>query len=100
MRKIFGGFFLSLKSQPLSARCPMLGPMLNPDASPHANRLAQPPHFSEIFEEDDVGTRRLLLSKPNTRNTPQDVTLYVVCIATHVLARTSSLTPPSFRRRS
>jgi hypothetical protein len=27
--------------------------MLNPDASPHANRLARPPRFPEIFEEDE-----------------------------------------------
>jgi hypothetical protein len=26
---------------------------LNPDASPHANRLARPPHFPEICEEDE-----------------------------------------------
>ena len=27
--------------------------MLNPDASPHANRLAQSPRFPEIFEDDE-----------------------------------------------
>ena len=28
-------------------------PMLNSDASPHANQLARPPCFPEIFEEDE-----------------------------------------------
>ncbi|KAI0045775.1 hypothetical protein FA95DRAFT_1680251 [Auriscalpium vulgare] len=28
-------------------------PALNPDASPHANRLARPPNFPEIFEEEE-----------------------------------------------
>jgi hypothetical protein len=28
-------------------------PMLNPDASQHANRLARPPRFPEIFEQDE-----------------------------------------------
>ena len=28
-------------------------PMVNPDDSPHANRLARPPRFPELFEEDE-----------------------------------------------
>jgi hypothetical protein len=34
-------------------------PMLNPDASPHANRLARPPRVPEIFEEDEAGSDAL-----------------------------------------
>ena len=30
--------------------------MLNPSASPHANRLARPPRVPEIFEEDEAGS--------------------------------------------
>lgn len=30
-------------------------PVLNPDASPHVNRLARPPRVPEIFEEDEAG---------------------------------------------
>ncbi|KAI0294664.1 hypothetical protein B0F90DRAFT_1755372 [Multifurca ochricompacta] len=33
--------------------------ILNPDASPHANRLARPPRFPEIFEEDEAGSDAL-----------------------------------------
>jgi hypothetical protein len=29
-------------------------PVLNPDASPHANRIARPPRVPEIFEEDEA----------------------------------------------
>lgn len=31
-------------------------PVLNPDASPHVNRLARPPRVPEIFEEDEAGS--------------------------------------------
>jgi hypothetical protein len=31
-------------------------PVLNPDASPHATRLARPPRVPEIFEEDEAGS--------------------------------------------
>jgi hypothetical protein len=31
-------------------------PALNPDASPHVNRLARPPRVPEIFEEDEAGS--------------------------------------------
>jgi hypothetical protein len=31
-------------------------PVLNPGASPHANRLARPPRVPEIFEEDEAGS--------------------------------------------
>jgi hypothetical protein len=34
-------------------------PVLNPDASPHANRLARPPRVPEIFEEDEAGSDAL-----------------------------------------
>ncbi len=34
-------------------------PVLNPDASPHANRLARPPRVPEIFEEDEPGSDAL-----------------------------------------
>jgi hypothetical protein len=33
--------------------------VLNPDASPHANRLARPPRVPEIFEEDEAGSDAL-----------------------------------------
>ena len=33
--------------------------MLNPGASPHANRLARPPRVPEIFEEDEAGSDAL-----------------------------------------
>ncbi|KAI0261795.1 hypothetical protein BC834DRAFT_894867 [Gloeopeniophorella convolvens] len=31
-------------------------PTINPDASPHVNRLARPPAFPEILEEDEAGS--------------------------------------------
>ena len=34
--------------------------MLNPSASPHANRLARPPRVPEIFEEDEAGSDALV----------------------------------------
>jgi len=34
-------------------------PVLNPDASPHVNRLARPPRVPEIFEEDEAGSDAL-----------------------------------------
>ncbi|KAI9449186.1 hypothetical protein F5148DRAFT_1248544 [Russula earlei] len=34
-------------------------PMLNPDVSPHVNRLARPPRVPEIFEEDEAGSDAL-----------------------------------------
>ena len=71
--------------------------MLNPDASPHANRLARPPRFPEICEEDEdapedsdrcqsptpVTTRRMKPRSSSTTSQP------------HVLARPSP-PPPSF----
>ena len=73
-------------------------PMLNPDASPHANRLARPPRFPEICEEDEdapednrcqsptpVTTRR---KKPRSTSTSSQP---------HVLARPSP-PPPSFQQ--
>ena len=74
-------------------------PVLNPNASPRANRLARSPRFTEIFEKDEAGsdapeddryqsptpvTRRKNL-KP--RSTPS------VSLSTHVLARQSSPPP-------
>ena len=35
-------------------------PVLNPSASPHANRLARPPRVPEIFEEDEAGSDALM----------------------------------------
>ena len=34
-------------------------PVLNPNASPHTNRLEQPFCFPEIFEEDEAGSNAL-----------------------------------------
>jgi hypothetical protein len=34
-------------------------PMLNSGASPHANRLARPPRFPEIYKEDEAGSDAL-----------------------------------------
>ena len=72
--------FLKKEPSPKARR-----PMLNPDASPHANWLARPPSFPEICEEDEdapednnrcqsrtlVTTRR---KKPRSLATPHDGT--------------------------
>ncbi|KAF8264664.1 hypothetical protein EI94DRAFT_1779516 [Lactarius quietus] len=73
-------------------------PVLNPAASPHANRLARPPRFPEIFEEDEgagsdvLEDDRCQSPTPVTRRKkPRSTTSSV---HTHVLARQSSPTPP------
>jgi hypothetical protein len=69
--------------------------MLNPDASPHANRLARPPRFPEIFEEDGAGSDALEDDRaqsptPFTRRKKPRSTSSLP----HILARPSSPTPP------
>jgi hypothetical protein len=73
-------------------------PVLNPNASPHANRLARPPRFPEIFEEDEAVSDTLeddrcqsptpVTRRKKPRSTPSVSHL-------HVLARQSS-PPPQF----
>jgi hypothetical protein len=71
-------------------------PMLNPDASPHANRLARPPRFPEIFEEDEAGSDALEDDRAQSptpitrRKKPRSTTSSLP----HMLARPSSPTPP------
>ncbi|KAN0131127.1 hypothetical protein V8E53_011019 [Lactarius tabidus] len=60
--------FQSPKKEPAPKLC---RPVLNPDASTHANRLARPPRFPEIFEEEE----------PDTHDMLQDAALYVDCLA-------------------
>ncbi|KAH9173076.1 hypothetical protein EDB89DRAFT_1961167 [Lactarius sanguifluus] len=73
-------------------------PMLDPGASPHANRLARPPRFSEIFEEDEAGSDALEEDRPQS---PTPVTRRKKPRSTsssshpHLLARPSSPTPPA-----
>jgi hypothetical protein len=69
-------------------------PTLNPGASPHANRLARPPRFPEIFEEDEAGSDAL---EDGRAQSPSPVTRRKKPRSTsspHMLARTSSPTPP------
>ena len=83
----------SPKKEPPKAR----RPVLNPNASPHANRLARPPRFPEICEEDEVGSDALeddrcqsptpVTRRKKPRSTPS-------ASHPHVLARQSSPTPP------
>jgi hypothetical protein len=70
-------------------------PLQNPDASPHANRLARLPRFPEICEEDEDAP------KDNNRcQSPTPVTRRKKPRSTssasqhHVLARPSSFPPP------
>ena len=42
-------------------------PRAEPNASPHANRLARPPRFPEIFEEDEAGSNALKDDRCQTR---------------------------------
>jgi hypothetical protein len=71
-------------------------PMLNPDASPHANRMARPPRFPEIFEEDEAGSDALEDDRAQSptpitrRKKPRSTTSSLP----HILARPSSPTPP------
>ena len=68
-------------------------PVLNPNASPHANRLARPPRFPEIFEEDEAGSDAL---EDERSQSPTPVTRRKKPRSTstsshpHVLARPSS----------
>jgi hypothetical protein len=70
-------------------------PLLNPDASPHANRLARPPRFPEICEEDEDAPE-----DDNRCQSPTPVTRRKKPRSTsstsqhHVLARPSSSPPP------
>jgi len=69
-------------------------PMLNSGASPHANRLARPPRFPEIFEEDEAGSDAL---EDDRAQSPSPVTRCKKPRSTsspHMLARPSSPTPP------
>jgi hypothetical protein len=54
----------------------------------------------EIYEEEDVGTRRSSLAKLDTHDTPQEAALYVVCFATPRVGTPLILpsTPPSAGR--
>ncbi|KAH9069341.1 hypothetical protein EDB83DRAFT_2374595 [Lactarius deliciosus] len=73
-------------------------PMLDPGASPHANRLARPPRFPEIFEEDEAGSDAPEEVRPQS---PTPVTRRKKPRSTsssshpHLLARPSSPTPPA-----
>ncbi|KAH8992191.1 hypothetical protein EDB92DRAFT_590748 [Lactarius akahatsu] len=73
-------------------------PMLDPGASPHANRLARPPRFPEIFEEDEAGSDAPEEDRPQS---PTPVTRRKKPRSTsssshaHLLARPSSPTPPA-----
>ncbi|KAI9453898.1 hypothetical protein BJY52DRAFT_1205372 [Lactarius psammicola] len=72
-------------------------PVLDPAASPHANRLARAPRFPEIFEEDEAGSDALEEDRPQS---PTPVTRRKKPRSTsssshpHVLTRPSSPTPP------
>ena len=71
-------------------------PVLNPNASPHANRLTRQPRFPEISDEDEAGSDafeddRFPRPTPVTRHKKLRSTPYV-SHPTHVLARQSS--PP------
>jgi hypothetical protein len=71
-------------------------PTLNPGASPHANRLARPPRFPEIFEEDEAGSDALQDDRsqsptPVRRKKPRSISS---SSHPHMLARPSSPTPP------
>ncbi|KAH8985000.1 hypothetical protein EDB86DRAFT_3084102, partial [Lactarius hatsudake] len=74
-------------------------PMLDPGASPHANRLARPPRFPEIFEEDEAGSDAPEEDRPQSptpvtrRKKPRSTSS-----SSHphlLLARPSSPTPPA-----
>jgi hypothetical protein len=75
---------------------PRTSPVLNSDASPHANRLARPPRF-EIFEDDEVRSdsfENIRCQSPTpVTHTPQEVALYIVCLATP-RAATPLVSPP------
>jgi hypothetical protein len=72
-------------------------PVLNPDASPHVNRLARPPRVPEIFEEDEAGSDALeedasqspipVMRRNKSRSTSSSSPL--------VLASVISTTPPT-----
>ena len=72
-------------------------PTLNPDASPHANRLARPPRFPEICEEDEAGSDAL---EDDRCQSPTPISRRKKPRSTsssshpHVLARPSSPPPP------
>ena len=96
MRKNFN--IPSLKSQSPKEPSPKARrPVLNPNASPHTNRLACPPRFTEIFEEDEA---RSDASEDDRCQSPTPVTRRKkprstpsVSHPTHVLARQSSPPP-------
>ena len=50
-------------------------PVLNPNASPHANRLARSPRFPEIFEEDGDGSDPL--EDEAHHQTSQEVAVFI-----------------------
>jgi hypothetical protein len=69
-------------------------PVLNPDASPHANRLARAPRFPEIFEEDEDAPEDNRCQSPTPvtrRKKPRSTSS---ASQPHVLARPSSSPPP------
>ena len=72
-------------------------PVLDPGASPHANRLARPPRFPGIFEEDEAGSDAL---EEDRAQSPTPVTRRKKPRSTSssshplLLIRPSSPTPP------
>ncbi|KAH9053746.1 hypothetical protein EDB87DRAFT_1780383 [Lactarius vividus] len=73
-------------------------PILDQGASPHANRLARPPRFPEIFEEDEAGSDALEEDRPQSptpvtrRKKPRSASS---TSHPHLLVRPSSPTPPT-----
>ncbi|KAH9177166.1 hypothetical protein EDB89DRAFT_1839213, partial [Lactarius sanguifluus] len=73
-------------------------PTLDPGASPRANRLARPPRFPEIFEEDEAGSDALEEDRPQSptpttrRKKPHSTSSLS---HPHLLARLSSPIPPT-----
>ena len=68
-------------------------PVLNPNASPLANRMARPPRFPEIFKEDEAGSDAL---EDDRIQSPTPVTRrkkHAVCIPSHTRAGTPIVFP-------
>lgn len=70
-------------------------PVLNPAASPHANRLARPPRVPEIFEEDEEGLDAL---EEDESQTPPPITrrkkLRSASSSSHPPAPAPAVSPP------
>ena len=70
--------FRSLKNDP----APKAGhPVLNQDASPHANWLARLPRFPEIFQEDEDSLEDNCCQSPTPVTRPREATLCFVRLA-------------------